>query len=99
MIGEDEDDPEKKIERKPSDSEPVSAIAFKILTDPFVGTLTYVRIYSGVVHSGDTLYNPITGQKERVGRLLLMHANKREEIDEIHAGHICAFLGLKDTRT
>ncbi|GHV27741.1 elongation factor G 2 [Bacteroidia bacterium] len=99
MQGEDVDDAEKIIERKPSDAEPVSAIAFKILTDPFVGTLTYVRIYSGIVRSGDTLYNPITGQKERVGRLLLMHANKREEIDEIHAGHICAFLGLKDTRT
>ncbi len=69
------------------------------MTDPFVGTLTYVRVYSGIIHSGDTLYNPITRQKERVGRLLLMHANKREEIDEIHAGHICAFLGLKDTRT
>jgi elongation factor G len=99
MIGEDPDDSEKKLERKASDTEPVSAIAFKILTDPFVGTLTYVRIYSGVVRSGDTLFNPITNQKERVGRLLLMHANKREEIDEIHAGHICAFLGLKDTRT
>jgi elongation factor G len=99
MIGEDPDDSEHKLERKPSDAEPVSAIAFKILTDPFVGTLTYVRIYSGTVRSGDTLFNPITNQKERVGRLLLMHANKREEIDEIHAGHICAFLGLKDTRT
>jgi elongation factor G len=99
MQGEDVDDNEKMLERKPSDAEPVSAIAFKILTDPFVGTLTYVRIYSGVVRSGDTLFNPITNQKERVGRLLLMHANKREEIDEIHAGHICAFLGLKDTRT
>jgi elongation factor G len=99
MEGEDPDDPEKIIERKPSDAEPVSAIAFKILTDPFVGTLTYVRIYSGVVHSGDMLLNPTTGQRERVGRLLLMHANKREEVDEIHAGHICAFLGLKDTRT
>jgi elongation factor G len=97
--GEDVDDTEKKLSRKPSDSEPVAAIAFKILTDPFVGTLTYVRVYSGIVKSGDTLLNPITGQKERVGRLLMMHANKREEINEIHAGHICAFLGLKDTRT
>jgi elongation factor G len=89
----------KIIERKPADDEPVSAIAFKILTDPFVGTLTYVRVYSGVIKSGDSLLNPVTGQRERVGRLLLMHANKREEISEIHAGHICAFLGLKDTRT
>jgi elongation factor G len=87
------------LERKPADSEPVSAIAFKIATDPFVGTLTFVRVYSGIIKSGDTLLNPLTRQKERVGRLLLMHANKREEIDEIHAGHICAFLGLKDTRT
>jgi elongation factor G len=99
MQGEDVDNPDTKIERKPSDNEPVSAIAFKILTDPFVGTLTYVRVYSGVVRSGEMLLNPITGQKERVGRLLLMHANKREEVAEIHAGHICAFLGLKDTRT
>ena len=97
--GEDVDDSEKKLHRKPSDNEPAAAIAFKILTDPFVGTLTYVRVYSGIVRTGDTLLNPITGQKERVGRLLLMHANKREEINEIHAGHICAFLGLKDTRT
>lgn len=62
------------------------------MTDPFVGTLTFVRVYSGVIKSGDALLNPITGQKERVGRLLLMHANKREEISEIHAGHIAAFL-------
>ncbi|HCB51848.1 TPA: elongation factor G [Patescibacteria group bacterium] len=99
MKGVDVDDESKVLERKSDDKEPVSAIAFKILTDPFVGTLTYVRVYSGVIHSGDSLLNPITGQKERVGRLLLMHANKREEISEIHAGHICAFLGLKDTRT
>lgn len=97
--GTDPDDPEKIIERKADDKEPVAAIAFKIATDPFVGTLTFVRVYSGVIRSGDALLNPITRQKERVGRLLLMHANKREEIDEIHAGHICAFLGLKDTRT
>lgn len=99
MKGTDPDDETKVMERKPDDAEPVAAIAFKIATDPFVGTLTFVRIYSGVVHSWDTLLNPITGQKERVGRLLLMHANKREEISEIHAGHICAFLWLKDTRT
>lgn len=99
MKGHDVDDDDKILERKPSDDESISAIAFKILTDPFVGTLTYVRVYSGVIHSGDFLLNPVTGQKERVGRLLLMHANKREEISEVHAGHICAFLGLKDTRT
>lgn len=99
MKGHDMDDETKIIERKPDDKEPVSAIAFKILTDPFVGTLTYVRVYSGVIKSGESLLNSVTGQRERVGRLLLMHANKREEISEIHAGHICAFLGLKDTRT
>ncbi len=97
--GIDPDDDTKILERKLDDKEPVAAIAFKIATDPFVGTLTFVRVYSGTIKTGDTLLNPITRQKERVGRLLLMHANKREEISEIHAGHICAFLGLKDTRT
>ncbi|HMT01552.1 MAG TPA: elongation factor G, partial [Candidatus Absconditabacterales bacterium] len=97
--GVDVDDSEKKLERAASDSEPVSALAFKIMTDPYVGVLTFVRVYSGIIKSGDQLLNPISGEKERVGRLLLMHANKREEISEIHAGHICAFLGLKDTRT
>ena len=99
IIGTDPDDPEKQITRKSDVNQPASAIAFKIMTDPFVGTLTYVRVYSGVIKSGDMLLNPITGQKERVWRLLMMHANKREEITEISAGHICAFLGLKDTRT
>lgn len=69
------------------------------MTDPYVGTLTFVRIYSGTIKSGETVYNPITDKKERIGRLLLMHANKREEIDEIGEGHICAFLGLKETKT
>ena len=99
IIWTDPDDPEKQITRKSDVNQPASAIAFKIMTDPFVGTLTYVRVYSGVIKSWDMLLNPITGQKERVGRLLMMHANKREEITEISAGHICAFLGLKDTRT
>lgn len=99
IIGTDPDDPEKQITRKADVNQPASAIAFKIMTDPFVGTLTYVRVYSWVIKSGDMLLNPITGQKERVGRLLMMHANKREEITEISAGHICAFLWLKDTRT
>ena len=97
--GTDPDDPEKEVVRKSDVNQPASAIAFKIMTDPFVGTLTYVRVYSGVIKSWDMLLNPITGQKERVGRLLMMHANKREEITEISAGHICAFLWLKDTRT
>ena len=99
IVGTDPDDPEKQITRKADVNQPASAIAFKIMTDPFVGTLTYVRVYSWVIKSGDMLLNPITGQKERVGRLLMMHANKREEITEISAGHICAFLWLKDTRT
>ncbi len=86
-------------EREPSDNAPISALAFKIATDPFVGTLTFVRVYSGIIKSWDTVLNSITGQKERVGRLLLMHSNKREEIKEIWAGHICAFLGLKNTKT
>jgi elongation factor G len=97
--GTDVDDAEKAMKREPNDSEPASALAFKIMTDPYVGTLTFARVYSGVIKSGDALLNPRTGEKERVGRLLLMHANKREEISEIHAGHICAFLGLKDVKT
>lgn len=88
-----------EIRRKPSDDEPASAIGFKILTDPFVWTLTYVRVYSWVIKSWDTLYNPVTWAKERIWRLLMMHANKREEISEIHAWHICAFLWLKETKT
>lgn len=85
--------------REAGKGQPAAAIAFKIMTDPFVGTLTFVRVYSGTINSGDTLINPITGQKERVGRLLLMHANKREEIKSISEGHICAFLGLKNSKT
>ncbi|UFX83086.1 elongation factor G [Candidatus Absconditicoccus praedator] len=86
-------------ERNPSEKEATSALAFKIVNDPYVGTLTYARVYSGVIKSGDTLYNPVTDKKERIGRLLLMHADKREEVTEITAGHICAFLGLKETKT
>lgn len=97
--GTDIDDPTVAMSREPDDKEPASALAFKIMTDPYVGTLTFVRVYAGVVRSGDALLNPRTGEKERIGRLLLMHANKREEISEIHAGHIAAFLGLKDVKT
>lgn len=78
---------------------PVSALAFKVINDPYVWTLTYARVYSGNIKSWDTLFNPISGKKERIWRLLLMHSNKREEITEIHAGHICAFLWLKETNT
>lgn len=99
IIGTNPDNEEEKVVRKADIAEPVSAIAFKIMTDPFVGTLTFVRVYSGTIKSGDTLLNAVTGKRERVGRLLLMHANKREEISEISAGNICAFLGLKETQT
>ena len=99
IVGHDPDNEEEVVVRRADPNEPVSAIAFKIMTDPFVGTLTFVRVYSGTIKSGDTLLNSITGKKERVGRLLLMHANKREEISEISAGNICAFLGLKETQT
>lgn len=85
--------------RKADINEPASALAFKILNDPFVGTLTYVRVYSWVIKSWESIINTISGEKERVWRLLMMHANKREEINEISAWHICAFLGLKDTKT
>ena len=95
----DVDDHAIEIYRKPDDAEPVSALAFKIMTDPFVGKLTFVRVYSGIVKSWDKLINPRTWNEERVWRLLLMHANKREEIEQVHAWHICAFLWLKDVRT
>ena len=99
IIGTDPDDDSKELKRTADDNQPSTAVAFKILNDPFVGTLTYVRVYSGVIKTGDKLLNTVTGQEERVGRLLLMHSNKREEVSEIHAGHIGAFLGFKDTKT
>ncbi|MFT5426943.1 MAG: elongation factor G, partial [Gammaproteobacteria bacterium] len=86
-------------ERRSSDEEPFSALAFKIATDPFVGTLTFFRVYSGVLKSGDTVFNPIKDKKERVGRILQMHANSREEIKEVRAGDIAAAVGLKDVTT
>ncbi|MDE2461973.1 MAG: elongation factor G [Gammaproteobacteria bacterium] len=86
-------------ERHPRDDEPFSALAFKIMTDPFVGTLTFFRVYSGVLKSGDTVYNPIKGKKERIGRILQMHANDRKEIKEVYAGDIAAAVGLKDVTT
>ena len=79
--------------------EPFSALAFKIMTDPFVGSLTFVRVYSGVLNSGDSVICSQRGNKERIGRLLLMHANTREEIKEIRAGDIAACVGLKDIVT
>jgi elongation factor G len=86
-------------ERHPTDEEPFSALAFKIATDPFVGTLTFFRVYSGVLNSGDTVYNPVKSKKERVGRMVQMHANSREEIKEVRAGDIAAAVGLKDVTT
>jgi len=97
IAGHDEDDGE--IERHPADDEPFSALAFKIMTDPFVGQLTFFRVYSGVVNSGDTVYNPVKGRKERLGRILQMHANERKEIKEVFAGDIAAAVGLKDVTT
>ncbi len=85
--------------RKADDNEKFSALAFKLMTDPFVGQLTFVRVYSGVLNSGDTIYNPIKGRKERIGRILQMHANEREEIKELRAGDIAACVGMKEVTT
>ncbi len=85
--------------RKADDAESFSALAFKLMTDPFVGQLTFVRVYSGVLKKGDTVYNPIRGKKERIGRIVQMHANERQEVDEILAGDIAACIGLKDVTT
>ncbi len=92
------DDEEEAI-RVADDNAPFAALAFKIATDPFVGTLTFIRVYSGVLKSGDTVFNPVKGKKERIGRLLQMHANTREEIKEVRAGDIAAAVGLKDVTT
>ena len=86
-------------DRHPSDSEPLSALAFKIMNDPFVGSLTFTRIYSGTMTAGSYVYNSVKDKKERIGRMLLMHANKRDDIKEAHAGDIIALAGLKDTTT
>ena len=85
--------------RHPSDSEPFTALAFKVMTDPFVGKLTFFRVYSGTLKAGSYVMNSTKGEKERIGRILLMHANHREEIDEVYAGDIAAAVGLKDTTT
>ena len=94
-----DDAAETEAERHPSDDEPFASLAFKIATDPFVGNLTFFRVYSGVLCSGDTVYNPVKGKKERIGRILQMHANSREEIKEVRAGDIAAAVGLKDVTT
>ncbi|CAG9169620.1 elongation factor G [Cupriavidus respiraculi] len=97
ILGHTEDD--KEAERHPSDDEPFSALAFKIMTDPFVGQLIFFRVYSGVVNSGDTVYNPVKAKRERLGRILQMHANVRNEIKEVRAGDIAAAVGLKEATT
>jgi len=94
-----DDAAESEGDRPADDSAPFAALAFKIATDPFVGTLTFVRCYSGVVNSGDSVYNPVKGRRERIGRLVQMHANSREEIKEVLAGDIAACVGLKDVTT
>ena len=97
--GFDLDDNSVQLKRSPDDGEHFSALAFKIMTDPFVGRLTFFRVYSGTVSTGDHIYNPNTGKKERVGRLMLMHSNKREERKTVTTGEIAAIVGLKNTKT
>jgi elongation factor G len=92
-------DDETEASRPADDNEPFAALAFKIATDPFVGNLTFFRVYSGVLNSGDTIYNPVKGKKERIGRILQMHSNDRKEIKEVCAGDIAAAVGLKDVTT
>ena len=96
---EGEDDRDRPATRKASDDEPFAALAFKIMTDPYVGQLTFIRVYSGVLKSGDTVFNSVRGRKERIGRILQMHANQREEIKEVYAGDIAAAVGLKEAST
>ncbi|HEY6968497.1 MAG TPA: elongation factor G [Candidatus Angelobacter sp.] len=97
--GSEPDHPEKKVIRKADDNQPFAALAFKIMADPFVGQLTFIRVYSGQLKTGDSVLNVTRGRSERIGRLLKMHANKREEISEIYAGDICACVGLKNITT
>jgi elongation factor G len=97
--GIDPNHPDKKLVRRADDNEPFAALAFKIMTDPFVGQLTFIRVYSGSLKTGDGVFNPGKDRRERIGRLLKMHANKREEISEIYAGDICACVGLKTVTT
>jgi len=99
IVGTEPGEPETKLERHADDKEPFSALGFKIMTDPFVGQLIFIRVYSGQLKTGDSVLNPRTGRTERIGRLLKMHANKREEITEILAGDICACVGLKNLNT
>ena len=96
VVTNEDDEPEVRLA---SDTEPFSALAFKIATDPFVGTLTFFRVYSGILKTGDTVFNPLKGKKERIGRLVQMHSNERQDIKEVYAGDIAAAIGLKDVTT
>src|SRR5690606_33964942 len=93
------DDPETTLVRESKDEAPFSALAFKIMSDPFVGSLTYIRVYSGVIESGSYVLNTVKGDRERVGRMLQMHANSREDVKEAGAGDIVAHCGMKGTTT
>ena len=97
--GHDVKDPEVVVKRKPSEDEPLSALAFKIMSDPHLGKLTFVRVYSGRLESGTAVLNSVKGKKERIGKIYRMHANKREEIESVGAGDIVAVMGLKQTTT
>ncbi len=99
MQGHSVDNPDEPMIRRPDDAEPFSALVFKIMTDPFVGQLCFIRVYSGKLNAGESIYNVSKGKKERIGRLVKMHANKREEIQEVLAGDICAVVGLKQVVT
>src|SRR5690606_19557005 len=99
MVGHVPGDEEKLLTRPPSDDAPFAALAFKVANDPFVGNLTYFRVYSGSLQSGNAVLNSARGKKERLGRILRMHSNKREELKECMAGNIYAAVGLRDTRT
>jgi len=94
-----EDDDGNPLALKASDDEKFAALAFKIMTDPFVGQLIFIRVYSGMLKAGDSVYNPIKGKKERIGRIVEMHADSREALDEIRAGDIAAAVGLKEATT
>ena len=99
VIGTDPNNSDLEISRVPGDDEPFSALAFKIMTDPFVGKLTYMRVYSGRLDAGSYVYNPTSGKRERISRVLLMHSNKREERDSVSTGEIVAAVGLKNVKT
>ena len=99
IVGVQDDEAESEVVRLPKDDEPFAALAFKIATDSFVGTLAFFRVYSGIMRTGDSVYNPVKGKKERIGRIVQMHSNSREEVKEVRAGDIAAAIGLKDVTT